>query len=104
MRHCRVVLATAATSILMGAAASSAPAATRMCSNTYGGDVVSATNVSCRQAHKLIDGWARNAKRDGRYNRTQFGFTCRDRPSSVEGDTMYCRKGSQRVRWYVNLP
>ncbi len=98
-----IVLAVAVTGVV-GTAAAPAQAATRSCSNTYGGDVVSATNVSCRQAHKLTNGWARNVKRDGRYDRAQFGFTCRNKPSSVEGATIFCRKGSQRVRWYVNLP
>lgn len=104
MRLHKLALVTAATSILVGTAAGSAPAATRTCSDTYGGDVVSATDLSCRQAQRLINGWARNVKRDHRYNRTQFGFTCRNRPSAAEGATMFYRKGSQRVRWYVNLP
>ena len=94
---------TAVASLVVGMAASPGEAAARTCSNTHGGDLISATRMSCRQAHKLVRGWAHNVERDGRYNRIQFGFTCRDRPSAEEGDTMYCRKGSQRASWYVNF-
>lgn len=82
-----------------------AGASQRMCANAPGGDVVSATNTSCREAHKVMRLWLAGVRRDGQYNRKVGKWRCRNQPSSVEGDTMVCRKGKrQRVTWYVNIP
>src|SRR5688572_20835193 len=95
--------AVAATTILLLPAPASASA--RMCSNTPGGDVVSATNTTCREAHKLIRLWLAGFRRDGRTDRNVAKWTCRNRPNAYEGDVMHCSKGArQRVRWYVNIP
>lgn len=99
----RLVLATLCTSLALMSAATPAQAR-RQCANVPGGDVISASNLTCRSAHKLVRGWLAGVRRDGRYDRTVFGFRCRNRPSSSEGDTMFCTKGSSRATWYVNVP
>lgn len=80
-------------------------AKTRMCANAPGGDVVSARNTTCAEAHKLMRLWVAGVRRDDRYDRTVAKWSCRNRPNEIEGDVMRCRKGrNQTVRWYVNLP
>lgn len=76
-----------------------------MCANVPGGDVVSATATTCREAHKVIRLWVVGVRRDGRANRQIFRWRCRISVNPVEGEVMTCRKGTrQRIRWYVNMP
>lgn len=79
-----------------------AHASARSCANVRGAEVISASNMSCTAARKLARVWVQNVRRDGTYNRVLFGFDCRNRPSSAEGDTIVCRRGARRATWYVN--
>ena len=82
-----------------------AQASSRLCANTYGGDVISATNnLRCAKARAIVRAWAVRYRRDGRVNRTVLGYRCRDRSSSVEGLTLKCRRGRKVVRFYANVP
>lgn len=80
------------------------PARAAFCGNTYGGDVISTTNLRCGRARKVVKTWGRRYKRDGRARRNVLGFRCAPRNDSVEGLTMRCRRGKSRIRWYVNVP
>ena len=52
-------------------AAAPAHASSRMCANTYGGDVVRATNnLSCSNARRIVRAWAVGYRRDGRVDRS----------------------------------
>jgi hypothetical protein len=81
-----------------------AQAQPRLCANTYGGDVISATNVPCRTARHIVRSWAVGYRNDGRVSRRVEGFRCRGRNDSVEGLTIRCRRGSARIRFYANVP
>ena len=81
-----------------------AEAASRMCSNTYGGDVISARNLSCRKAKRIVRTWARRYKRDDVVNRRVLGFRCRDRSDQYEGLVVRCTRGTRSVRFYANVP
>ena len=80
------------------------PAASRLCPNTYGGDVISAKRVRCKRARRVVRAWARGYKRDGMLNQRVLGFSCRPRVEPVEGLTIYCRRGKKRIRFYANVP
>jgi hypothetical protein len=93
--------------LLVGAtfgATGPAAAEVKMCANTYGGDVVSATNMKCSKARDLVRTWAVRYRRDGVVNRRVLGFRCRGRNDSVEGLTVKCRRGDKNVRFYANVP
>jgi hypothetical protein len=81
-----------------------AKAQPRLCANTYGGDVISATNVTCRTARHIVRSWAVGYRNDGRENRAVEGFRCRGRNDSVEGLTIRCRRGRALIRFYANVP
>jgi hypothetical protein len=81
-----------------------ASGATRSCANTYGGDVISATNVGCRKARDVVRTWAVRYRRDGRINRRVLGYRCRGTSDSIEGLTIRCRRGRARIRFYANVP
>lgn len=100
----RFLTCLALTSAVAVAGPPTGQAATRGCSNTYGGDVISATNVTCRRAKRVVRTWARRYKRDGRVNRTVLHFRCRDRSNSVEGLVVKCRRGVKRIQFYANVP
>jgi hypothetical protein len=76
----------------------------RPCANTYGGDVISATSISCREARHIVRTWAGGYSRDGRANRFVEGFRCRGRNDRFEGLTITCRRGNARVGFYANVP
>ena len=77
----------------------------KICANTYGGDVISATGVGCPKAREVVRTWAVRYRRDGVVNRRVFRFRCRDRSSAVEGLTVRCRRGDgATVRFYANVP
>jgi hypothetical protein len=82
----------------------SAEAARQLCRNTYGGDVVSARNMRCSRARRIVRTWARRYKRDGRVNRIVLGFRCRDRSNQYEGLVVHCRRAPRAVRFYANVP
>ncbi len=82
----------------------SAQASRRMCSNTYGGDVIQARNLSCRKAHRVVRAWAHRFKRDGIVERTVLGFRCHDRSNEVEGLVVRCRRNARWVTFYANVP
>jgi len=87
------------------AADEAAQISSRLCANTYGGDVISATNsLRCAKARSIVRTWAVRYRRDGRVDRTVLGYRCRDRSSSVEGLTVKCRRGRKVVRFYANVP
>lgn len=80
-------------------------ASSRLCANTYGGDVISATNrLSCSKARAIVRSWARGYRGSGQANRTAYGYRCRGRNDSVEGLTVKCRRGRKVVRFYANVP
>jgi hypothetical protein len=79
-------------------------AASRLCANTYGGDVISATNVGCRKARRVVRTWGHRYKRDGRINRTVLRFRCHGRNDQFEGLTVRCRRSEARIRFYANVP
>src|SRR3954470_12945453 len=81
-----------------------AQASRRMCSNTYGGDVIQARNLSCRKAHRVVRTWAHRFKRDGIVERTVLGFRCHDRSNEVEGLVVRCRRNARSVTFYANVP
>lgn len=81
-----------------------APAASRLCPNTYGGDVIAAKRVRCKRARRVVRAWAREYKRDGMLNQRVLGFRCRARVEPAEGLTIYCRRGKKRIRFYANVP
>lgn len=96
------VLAAAAVTALAPPAPASA--SVRGCANVYGGDVIQATNLSCKKARRVVKTWARAYKRDGDYNRTVLGFRCRITPDEYEGEIGRCTRGSRAVRFYPNVP
>jgi hypothetical protein len=107
LRQMKRALLSAAVGLVVagGASVTSASAAPpEPCRNTYGGDVISAKNVGCKRARDLVRTWAVRTRRTGEPDRTVFRFRCRLRVVAVEGQTMRCRRGAKRVRWYVNLP
>lgn len=81
-----------------------AHASTRMCQNTYGGDVVEARSLSCRKARRIVRTWARRFKRDGIVERRVLGFRCHDRSNQAEGLVVLCRRNSRSVMFYANVP
>ncbi len=80
-----------------------AVAQSKGCSNIKGAEVIGVENLTCRSGQKVARGWVTGYKRDGRLNRSVFSFRCRNRPSEVEGTTIYCRKGRSLVRFYPNV-
>jgi hypothetical protein len=84
--------------------AGAAQTASRLCANTYGGDVISATIVGCRKARRVVRTWGHRYKRDGRINRTVLRFRCRGRNDQFEGLTIRCRRANARIRFYANVP
>jgi hypothetical protein len=81
-----------------------APAASRLCPNTYGGDVIYAKKVRCKRARRVVRAWARGYKRNGMLKQRVLGFRCRARVEPVEGLTIHCRRGKKRIRFYANVP
>ena len=84
--------------------ASAAEGRARPCANTYGGDVISATNTTCREAHYVVSTWAVRYRRDGRVNRRVDGFSCRGRNDRYEGLTITCRRRAALITFYANVP
>ena len=81
-----------------------AHAATRACSNTYGGDVIQTRNVRCRKAHRIVRTWARRYKRDEKVNRRVLRFRCRGRNDRAEGLVVRCKRGRASLTFYANVP
>jgi hypothetical protein len=82
-----------------------AHASSRLCANTYGGDVISATNnLRCAKARDIVRTWAVRYRRNGQTNRTVLGYRCRGRNDRYEGLTIRCRRGYKVVRFYANVP
>lgn len=79
-------------------------AATQTCANTYGGDVISAKNVGCKKARRVVRSWAHGYKDDGEATRSALGFDCRGVNDSVEGLVIKCRQSDKRVNFYANVP
>ena len=98
-----LAVAASVLAVSVNAPAASGPVS-RLCANTYGGDVISATKVRCRKARQVVRTWARRYKRDGRTNRRVLGFRCRGRNDPYEGLTVRCRRGEARIRFYANVP
>jgi hypothetical protein len=96
-----VLASTLTTEMSDGAAAY---AATRTCSNTYGGDVIETRNVRCRKAHRIVRTWARRYKGDGKVNRRVLRFRCRGRNDRAEGLVVRCKRGHASVTFYANVP
>ena len=102
MRKLSLIAALALTSLALPAGP--AQAATRMCANTYGGDVIAVVKVRCSKARAVVRTWARRYRRDGRVDRTAYGYRCRDHSNSVEGLVVRCRRGGAKIRFYANVP
>lgn len=103
----RALLLLATAALLVGAsgvATEPAGAASRLCKNTYGGDVIRAKRMGCKRARRVVRAWGRGYKRDGRIARRARGFKCRGWNSSVEGLVVTCRRGKKRVTFYANVP
>jgi hypothetical protein len=99
-----LVRTTATCALVFAIVAGPSSAETRMCANTYGGDVISAKNMRCWKARDIVRTWAVRYARDGRVNRRVRRFRCRDRSNSIEGLVVKCRRGDKRVRFYANVP
>jgi hypothetical protein len=102
MRSTTLVVAASALILLLGTG--SATAKTRVCKNTYGGDVISAKNVSCKKARAIVRAWAAGYKADGNPSREVRGWRCRGRNEPAEGLTIRCTRSGKRVRFYANVP
>jgi hypothetical protein len=98
----RGAVAAVVAGVAIGLGASTAEA--KICANTYGGDVISATNMRCAKARDIVRTWAVRYRRDGVVNRRVMGFRCRDRSNAVEGLTVRCSRGKKGVRFYANVP
>lgn len=81
-----------------------AAAETKMCANTYGGDVVVANRMKCSKARDVVRTWAVRYRRDGIVNRNVLGFRCRDRSNAVEGLVVRCTRNRKWVNFYANVP
>src|SRR4051794_15102797 len=84
--------------------APAAAASVRGCANVSGGDVLQATNLSCKKVRRIVKAWALAYQRDGDYNCRVLGFNCRITPDRYEGEIGRCRRGSRVVRFYPNVP
>lgn len=110
MRVARLALTVSALTLLLGlapyaaAAAGSTPPRAKICKNTYGGDVISAKNVSCKKARAVVREWAAGYKADGKTNRRARGFSCKGRNEPAEGLTIRCTRDEKRIRFYANVP
>lgn len=92
-------------STLLAALAAPAAADARVCSNTYGGDVISTRDVSCAKAHKIVRTWARKYKDSGGDpDHRVKAFSCRGSSDSVEGLVIRCKQADRSVRFYANVP
>lgn len=101
----RLLLTGAVTVLAAGFATPASAADPKMCSNVPGGDMVYATNTSCKEAHKVVRLWLKGVQSDDRANRTVGKWTCRSKMDAVEGQIMTCRKNKrQKVTWFVNMP
>ena len=100
MRRLPVLIATALMALTVRADA----AAPHSCENTYGGDVISAQNMSCHKAKVVVRAWAHKFRRDNVVDRRARGFDCRGSNSSVEGLVMRCSSDGRRVTFYANVP
>ncbi len=90
---------------LLTVGASPASAAPKLCANTYGGDVISASGgLKCAKARAVVRSWAGGYKADAIVDRSALGFACRGTNDSVEGLTIRCRQGRKAVRFYANVP
>lgn len=89
-------------SLLISAAPSQA--APKLCSNTYGGDLVYAKHLGCHRAHQVVRAWARAYKREGTPNVDALAFRCNGRVDSVEGLVISCHRHRKRVTFYANVP
>lgn len=107
MRSTRLALVIAAFLALGSATEAHTPATpprAKICKNTYGGDVISAKNVSCKKARRVVREWAAGYKVDGRINRRALGFRCKGRNEPAEGLTIRCWRDEKRIRFYANVP
>ena len=99
----RVVLALVTLAVL-GSWMTSPTASAGLCKNVYGGDVISAQNLSCGKARKVVKSWGLAYKEDGVANRRVRGFRCRGDNNPYEGLTMRCRRSKSLIRFYANVP
>lgn len=90
--------------IAAAAFSGSAAAKTKLCKNTYGGDVISAKNVGCKKARAIVRRWAAAYKADDNPNQRVGGWRCRGSNEPAEGLTIRCTRDGKRVRFYANVP
>ena len=79
-------------------------ARTKLCKNTYGGDVIAAKDLKCKRARRVVRAWAEGYKIDGDPDREALGFACRGINDKVEGLTIRCTREGKRVAFYANVP
>ena len=94
----------ASLSLVLSAADPAAGARTKLCKNTYGGDVIAAKDLKCKRARRVVRAWAEGYKIDGNPDREVLGFACRGITDDVEGLTIRCTRSGKRVAFYANVP
>ena len=104
MRAVALIGACVAAIAIAAAPADRAVAKTTICKNTYGGDVISAKDLKCKKARRIVREWAAGYKGDGNPDREVRGFTCKGRNDPYEGLTVTCTDDGRRVRFYANVP
>jgi hypothetical protein len=79
---------------------------TRLCRNTFGGDLIHARIVSCRRARQVVRSWGRRYRRDGRASRRVWEYSCRGRNDAVEGLVVRCARvrGRATITFFANVP
>ena len=75
-----------------------------ICRSVYGGDVISAHNMGCAAARRVVKSWGLRYKADGIVNRRVRTMRCRGRNDRYEGLTVRCTRGVKSVRFYANVP
>jgi hypothetical protein len=98
------LVASLAAAALLAAPAAPAGAKTKICKNTYGGDLIAAKDLKCKKARRIVRAWAEGYKGDGDPDREALGFTCKGRDDPHEGLTVTCTDDGRRVRFYANVP
>jgi hypothetical protein len=90
--------------LLLVLSAAPAGASSKLCANTYGGDVIYARHLPCHRARRVVRVWARGYKRQGTPNVEALGFDCHGVDNEVEGLVVSCRRGRKHIVFYANVP
>ena len=97
------LLAVLAALALAAVVATPANASLKYCGHTFGGDNIDVRKVSCHTARRVVRNWANGYQSDGQVNREALGFQCYDRSNPVEGLTVACLRGRQKIVFFANL-